>query len=160
MATIGSAVIAIGVLGPLTLSVGGTPVDLAGRRERAVLAVLAANAGTAVSVGRLADHLWDGEPPRTARKALQTAVSHIRSTVAVARNDTDHAEDGDDGGWLVTTESGYRLALGTDQVDLAQFEQLAATGRSAARRHPIRAAWNPEVPTDVPPAGCPNHVGP
>ncbi len=68
--TIGSAVITIGVLGPLTLAVGGSSVDLAGRRERAVLAVLAVNAGTAVSVGRLADHLWDGEPPRTARKAL------------------------------------------------------------------------------------------
>ena len=145
--------ITIGVLGPLTLSVAGTPVDLAGRRERAVLAVLATNAGTAVSVGRLADYLWDGEPPRTARKALQTAVSNIRSTVAAARNDTD---DADDGGWLVTTESGYRLALGPGQVDLTQFEQLAAAGREQLRDGEVEAArdslaaamalWRGDVP--------------
>lgn len=153
MATIGSAVIAIGVLGPLTLSVGGTPVDLAGRRERAVLAVLAVNAGAAVSVGRLADHLWDGEPPRTARKALQMAVSNIRSTVAAACDDTDGADEGD---WLVTTESGYRLALQTDQVDLTRFEQLAAAGREQLRDGEVEAArdslaaslalWRGDVP--------------
>jgi DNA-binding SARP family transcriptional activator len=145
--------ITIGVLGPLTLAVGGTAVDVAGRRERAVLAVLAANAGTAVSVGRLADHLWDGEPPRTARKALQMAVSNIRSTVAAARNDTDEA---DDGSWLVTTESGYRLVLGTDQVDLIQFEQLVAAGREQLRDGEVEAArdslaaalvlWRGDVP--------------
>jgi DNA-binding SARP family transcriptional activator len=63
------------ILGPLEVLDGGAPVRLAGRNQRALLALLLLNAGEVVSTDRLSDGLWGAEPPRTASTSLQNAVS-------------------------------------------------------------------------------------
>lgn len=141
----------IGVLGPLTLDVDGEPVDLDGRRERAILTVLTVNAGHAVSLERLADHLWGGEPPRTSRKALQSAISRIRRVVGSGPLVDD--------GLLATTQVGYRLNLRPEQTDLGRFETLSATGKAQlhkslperARRSLVQALdlWRAEDPAPM-----------
>jgi predicted ATPase/DNA-binding SARP family transcriptional activator len=144
-------VIEISVLGPLHLVVGGATTGVPGRRERVVLSVLTVNAGEAVSVGKLADHLWGEAPPRTWQKALQSAVSNIRNVVETA--------GGTDPGWLETTEAGYRLALPAERIDLYEFHRHAARGRehlragdaSGARRSfaAALALWRAEEPADM-----------
>ncbi|MGZ4296653.1 MAG: AfsR/SARP family transcriptional regulator [Solirubrobacteraceae bacterium] len=57
----------LGILGPLQVRLSGNPpVALGGVRQRAVLAVLALNAGQVVSTDRLVDDLWGENPPARA----------------------------------------------------------------------------------------------
>jgi hypothetical protein len=51
------------VLGPVEASVDGRPIALGGGKPRALLAMLALNAGSAVSAARLVDGLWGERPP-------------------------------------------------------------------------------------------------
>src|ERR671935_43582 len=74
----------IRVLGPVEASVGGRPVALGAGKPRALLAMLALNAGSAVSVDRLIEGLWGERPPATAGKLLQVYVSRLRKALAAA----------------------------------------------------------------------------
>jgi DNA-binding SARP family transcriptional activator len=69
---------AVGLLGPLQVSVGGRPIELPAGRLRALLAVLALSAGQPVSVDRLATAVWGGEPPGDPRANVQTNVKRLR----------------------------------------------------------------------------------
>ena len=72
----------IAVLGPLeVLTDDLAPVPVPGAKERLLLAVLAAGAPGAVSTDALAESLWDGDPPATARKSLQVHVVRLRSSL-------------------------------------------------------------------------------
>jgi DNA-binding SARP family transcriptional activator len=51
------------VLGPLAAEVDGTAVDVGGPRQRAVLALLLTERSRVVSVDRMIEQLWRGEPP-------------------------------------------------------------------------------------------------
>src|SRR5680860_71089 len=115
--------ISVSVLGPLTLEARGEEIRVPGRRERCVLAVLAIHNGRVVPFTTLEEFLWGDDPPRTARKALQSAIANIRRIVA--------DEGISDRSWLETNEIGYRLSLPVGAVDLGSFESLAAAGSSA-----------------------------
>ena len=65
------------LLGPLSASLDGAPLDLGSPKQRAVLAVLALEAGRVVSTDRLIDLLWGDDAPR-AGATLQTYVSNLR----------------------------------------------------------------------------------
>ena len=51
-----------GVLGPLQLSVDGTPVPLGAPKQRAVLAMLVINRNRPVGVESLINAVWDQSP--------------------------------------------------------------------------------------------------
>ena len=51
------------LLGPIEVARAGTPVAFGGPKPRALLAALALEAGRVVSVDRLVEALWPGEPP-------------------------------------------------------------------------------------------------
>ena len=51
------------VLGPVEASAAGRPIALGGGKPRALLALLALNAGSAVSAARLIEGLWGERPP-------------------------------------------------------------------------------------------------
>ena len=67
------------VLGPLEAEEAGILVPLGAQKQRALLAVLLLGANEAVSLGRLVEELWEGEPPERADKAIQTYVSRLRA---------------------------------------------------------------------------------
>lgn len=94
----------IGVLGPLELVVDDGAVPVSGRRLRIVLAVLALDAPRPVSVERLADIVWDGDPPAGARNALQTLVSRARRMLG-------EAGVADPSARLSQSPAGYSLAM-------------------------------------------------
>ena len=66
------------ILGPLEVLGPDAPIRLGGPRQRAVLAILLLNANRVVSIDRLADELYGGEPPATAVTQVQRQVSDLR----------------------------------------------------------------------------------
>jgi DNA-binding SARP family transcriptional activator len=111
------------VLGSLAVTDGATPVDLGGLKQRAVLGYLLLHANQVVPNSRMLDALWDGQPPSTARKMVQNAVSAIRRMLACAEQ-TCSAE-------LVTHAPGYQLHVAQNDTDIHRFRSLVHKGRDA-----------------------------
>ena len=109
------------ILGPLQVrDAGGAPAPAPGKR-RALLALLLLARGAPLTVERIAEELWDGEPPSKARNAVQAHVSKLRK------------ELGDAGRLIVAGPGGYALVIDEDSFDAARFERLvAAAGRETA----------------------------
>jgi DNA-binding SARP family transcriptional activator len=106
----------IRVLGPLEVSDGAEPVDVAGPQLRAVLALLVAGAGRVLSVSSLVEQLWGLDASPNAGQTVRTYISRLRSVLPADL--------------IVTRAPGYALRLGPeDMVDADQFERLAAAGR-------------------------------
>ncbi|MDI1462428.1 BTAD domain-containing putative transcriptional regulator [Catellatospora sp. KI3] len=117
--------IAFGVLGPLTVHVDGHPVAVPGLLQRRLLAVLLSRVGQPVSAQRLADLIWDGEPPLSHRKTLQVYVHRLRRTLA------DRIEHG---------PAGYRIVATPEELDRLRFSALAAQARAARDEGRVLAA--------------------
>ena len=109
----------LSLLGPLRVRRGTDDLALGGRRQRAVLARLAVAAGSAVSVERLVEDLWLGDPPPSATNTLQSYVSNLRRILG----------PGPDGGpTIVRVGDSYRLALPPTALATERFEDLVRTG--------------------------------
>lgn len=105
----------ISLLGPLELRADtGTPVEVGGARLRRLLILLALEPGRTVTVGRLTDALWAGEPPAGAANALQALVSRLRRA----------------GLPVEAQPGGYRLAVAPDDVDVHRFEAAVRAARA------------------------------
>jgi DNA-binding SARP family transcriptional activator len=105
------------VLGPLEVIEHGRSLQLGGRKQRALLALLLLNAGDVVPRERLIEELWHGEPPTAAEATLRAYLSRLRSVLGAGR--------------LETRSSGYALVLAPDELDAKAFERLLAEGRIA-----------------------------
>ncbi len=105
------------LLGPLSATVGGEPLELGGPKRRALLAALLLEANHVVSRDRLVDALWGEEPPDTARNTIQVYVSQLRKLLP--------------DGMLETAPPGYRLAVDPETVDLFEFDRLSKEGQAA-----------------------------
>ncbi|MEC3980528.1 BTAD domain-containing putative transcriptional regulator [Amycolatopsis sp. H20-H5] len=108
-----------GVLGATEVRrADGTAITIGGPRSRALLALLALEAGRVVPAQRLIDGLYGEHPPEGAANALQSQVSRLRQ----ALKDVAPVE---------FTAAGYRLAAEPGDVDVHRFEWLADEGRRA-----------------------------
>jgi DNA-binding SARP family transcriptional activator/WD40 repeat protein len=105
------------ILGPFEVVENGRLLALGGPRQRALLAILVVHHREVVSSDCLIDRLWDERPPATAAKTLQAYISHLRKALGA--------------GLIVTERLGYRLAVGSEQIDAVRFEALSAEGRRA-----------------------------
>src|SRR6266498_3188283 len=105
------------VLGPLEVVAAGRSLELGGRKQRALLALLLLEANRVVSSDRLIDALWEDDPTDTAPKALTVYVSQLRKLLGRER--------------LETTPPGYRLRLEEGELDLDRFQRLVEEGRFA-----------------------------
>jgi predicted ATPase/DNA-binding SARP family transcriptional activator len=99
--------------------------EITGARLRGLLALLADDLETGCGAGRLIEQLWPDELPEHPAKALQTLVSRARSRLGAAV--------------IENTPTGYRLALGPEQVDSSavllrarEAERCARSGDHAA----------------------------
>ena len=103
------------LFGELEAEHAGVPVPVRGAKQRALLALLALRPGQPVSADRLIDLLWgDGQAANPAN-ALQAQIGQLRRTLGSAA--------------ILTTEAGYALDVGPEDVDVVRFEQVAAQGR-------------------------------
>src|SRR5215468_6032579 len=114
-----------GILGPLEVQVSGRAVPLGGPRQRAVLALLLLEANRVVSMDRLAEELWGGDPPEGWATTLQTYVFHLRQALEPGRS------RGAAGGVLVTRGRGYLLRVDREHLDGALFQDGFTVGRAA-----------------------------
>ena len=69
------------MLGPIEVRSGNETIEVGRGKQRALLAVLALNAGRIVPAERLIDELWGEDPPATATTALQVYVSKLRKSL-------------------------------------------------------------------------------
>ena len=114
------------LFGELEAVAAGVPVPVRGGKQRALLALLALRRGQPVSADRLIDVLWgDGQAANPAN-ALQAQIGQLRRTLGAAA--------------ILTTEAGYVLAAGPDEVDVVRFGQLVAEGRRLAAGGEMEAA--------------------
>ena len=103
------------VLGPLEVERDGVSVEVAGQRQRAVLALMLVNANRVVASERMVAELWGEEPPRTAVTSLHNAVSALRKALGAEV--------------VETRPSGYVLHVEPNAVDLELFERLLSDAR-------------------------------
>lgn len=123
----------VAVLGPVRAWVGDEPADLGARLQRALLARLVVAHGHTVSVDRLIDDLWEGEPPPKALSALQVYVSHLRRALEPGRARRTPARI------LVSAAPGYALRLPADAVDSWRFEaEITAAYRESDPQQRLR----------------------
>ncbi len=121
------------ILGPLEVIDEGRPVVLQRGKQLALLAYLLLHPNELVSADRLIDALWGHQPPPTAAKILQNAISQLRRALGEDR--------------LVTQPPGYRFRLEQGELDLHRFEQLAQEGRTKHDARVLRdalAIWRGE----------------
>jgi predicted ATPase/DNA-binding SARP family transcriptional activator/class 3 adenylate cyclase len=119
-------VIEVGLLGSIMVRVDGNRVDLSGVLEKALLARLSINPGSAVSQSRLIDDLWGESPPNNAVGSLQTLVYRLRKALGPA------------GSAISRVDNGYKLDALAEQVDAAKFDLLV----ERAHRTPVTAKSN------------------
>src|SRR4051812_35538813 len=105
------------LLGPIEARLDGRTIPLGAHRQRALLALLALHANTALSSDRIVEELWGEEPPVTAAKMVQLYVSHLRRLLP------------GDATAIITRGGGYELRLPEDAVDALRFERLIAEHR-------------------------------
>ncbi len=105
------------ILGPLEVAERDVTRPLGGVKQRAVLAILLLHRGEVLSGERLIEELWGEHAPATAAKVLQAYISRLRKTIG--------------GDVLLTRGRGYVLSPAAGEVDLDEFERLAAEGRAA-----------------------------
>ena len=108
----------INLLGELTASFDGQVLDLGGRRQRAVLAVLLLARGDVVPAERLADAVWGERAPGDAVSALQSYVSHLR------RNLQPGSAARERSAVIVREGPGYAVRQPVEAVDAWRFERL------------------------------------
>jgi DNA-binding SARP family transcriptional activator len=141
------------VLGALAVETGDGPVTIPGRKPRALLATLLAHANQFVTADFLVEVLWQGDPPDGARTTLRGHVLVLRRSLG--------QEPGVEGACRLATEAGgYRLKVGTGELDAEEFTALVdqargerADGRLEAAASSLRSAlalWRGAALCDVP----------
>src|SRR5437764_1521506 len=119
----------VGLLGGLeVLDADEQNVTIAGAKLRALVAVLAMNAGRVVPAEQIVDALWGENPPAAVRNGLQGLASKLRRALGSAD-------------LVAMRGGGYALELPPEAVDVYRYEQLVAAGQNAAAEgDPSRAA--------------------
>jgi DNA-binding SARP family transcriptional activator len=128
------AVVTFTVLGPVGASVDGNIVRIPGRRERAVLSVLLAAQGAAVSADRLVDDVWGSAAGDSAPASLQVAVSRLRALLEPGR------ARGVTPTLLVSGSAGYALRRSPGTVDADRLVSLVTSAHEIVGRDPQHAA--------------------
>src|SRR5215471_5157602 len=115
------------LLGAFEVWDNGQPVEIAGAKRRALLALLVLRANEVVRSELLVDELWGEHPPRNAAAALHTHVSRLRKTL------------GSDA--IASREWGYVLRATAAEIDLRRFQALVADAEPlAAQRRATKLA--------------------
>ncbi|WYB34106.1 BTAD domain-containing putative transcriptional regulator [Streptomyces sp. GD-15H] len=129
----------VDLLGQLSVRHDDRPVSIRSLKQRHLLATLALHAGQVVSHEKIIDALWGENPPATSLALVHTYVARLRK--ALQPGCDSFRADSASPSLIRHTGTGYRLDLGTDQVDLLRFLDLAA---KAHEEHATRNAERAE----------------
>jgi predicted ATPase/DNA-binding SARP family transcriptional activator len=116
------------VLGPLEVkSDSGKVVELGGRNQRAVFAVLLINRRTLVTRDRIIDAVWGEDLPSDPVNTVQHYVSRLRRVLKPAAAEPD-------GHLIQRLDDAYRLDVPADWVDADRFSDSLNAATQARRR--------------------------
>jgi DNA-binding SARP family transcriptional activator len=118
----------IDLLGPLRVRVDEAPVDVPRGHSARIVAALALAGGRPVSLERVAEVLYDDEPPARWETSVYSTLSRLRRLLGPA------------GDRLRTSDAGYHLELAPGAIDSERFEARARAGRDALARGDPAAA--------------------
>ena len=99
----------------------GRAVELGGRQQRLVLAMLLVHRNEVVSIDRLIEVVWGERAPKNAPKNVQIHVSRLRKAL----------ESQSAGTAVRTHANGYVLEVAPGELDVDRFERLVEEGRRA-----------------------------
>ncbi|GAA1991288.1 AfsR/SARP family transcriptional regulator [Catenulispora subtropica] len=117
-----------GLMGPLEVWAADERIPLTAPPLQRILGALLVDAGYVVSVDRIMDAMWDGDPPDSAVHQVRKAVSRLRRTLP-------------DGMSLIeTVGSGYRIEVDDDQVDVKRFGAAVRRARERIAHDDAAAA--------------------
>jgi len=116
------------ILGSVRLVDNGKVFSISARKMEILLATLLIKRNAIVSTDRIIGEIWGEHSPRRAKAALHVYISQLRKLLS---------SFGSKGNPIVTRSSGYSLLIGSDELDLCEFEALVANGRVhvAAKRY-------------------------
>ncbi|MGN9843988.1 BTAD domain-containing putative transcriptional regulator [Nonomuraea sp. H19] len=136
-------------MGPVCIANDSQTITLGGARSNAFLVTLLLLHNRPVSFDRLAESLWEGEPPASAKANLRSYASKLRRTLGPGERDRLKVQDGH-----------YNLRVAASEVDAATFNDLARQGSAALRRGDLDPAvcllqealglWRGAAAQDVP----------
>jgi predicted ATPase/DNA-binding SARP family transcriptional activator len=142
-------VLTFAVLGSTQVHDGDRPVELGGPLPRRLLTALVAACGRPVSDDRLAESVWDNQPPASSHTTMQVYVSRLRRKLSDTGRDA-----------LRRTATGYCLITAPGATDIERFTEqigaarlLAASGRSDEALPAFDAAlrlWRGDPFADLP----------
>jgi DNA-binding SARP family transcriptional activator/tetratricopeptide (TPR) repeat protein len=111
----------VSVLGAVRAWVDDREIGLGPARQRALFAMLAANANRLVGRDELIEAIWGTSPPATAAGSVYTYVSGLRRSLEPDRSRRPSAD------LLTSGPSGYSLRLDPADLDAGQFQRLRGT---------------------------------
>jgi DNA-binding SARP family transcriptional activator len=115
-----------GLLGPLLVRAGERSIPISAGKQRVLLATLLLAVNQVVAIDKLAEALWQGSPPETARVTLQNYIMRLRHALGPTGYER-----------IISRPSGYLIEVRRGELDVAQFAELQAAGLAAAQN----AAW-------------------
>jgi EAL domain-containing protein (putative c-di-GMP-specific phosphodiesterase class I)/DNA-binding SARP family transcriptional activator/FixJ family two-component response regulator len=124
------------LLGPLEVVLGGRTVHIGSPKQRAVLAVLALEAGKLVTTDTLCELVWDEDQPVSPAATLQSLISRLRGAFATVSDGA--VEAGRD--VLRTRDPGWVLEVDPSAVDALHFQELTNRARRRLERGEAAAA--------------------
>lgn len=111
------------ILGPVAARRGGAELELGGRQQRLVLALLLAHAGSVVGITELVDTIWPQDPPASAINVVHRYIGTLRRLIEPdlpVRAVGSH---------LIRHAAGYRLKTDEQSLDLLRLRSLVAQAR-------------------------------
>lgn len=110
------------LLGPLEVELAGRIVAIGSPKQRAVVALLALQAGRVVPGDALCDLLWDDDAPASPSATLQSLISRLRSALSASGLLAGREV-------LRTRDPGWVLDVDPIAVDALRFSTLTARAR-------------------------------
>jgi DNA-binding SARP family transcriptional activator len=108
------------ILGPIVIDNPAGPGAIRGMRRRALLLRLLLSANQLVPADRLAEDVWNGEPPKGAASTLTSHISLLRRLLGADR--------------IANRSGGYCLRVDPGELDAVDFEDDLGAGREALRQ--------------------------
>ncbi len=115
--------------------VAGRALQIGSVKQRAILALLALQAGKLVSSETLCELTWREHQPASPAATLQSLVSRLRRALGAAAGPNDGIR-----GVLLTRDPGWVLDIDADAVDALRFAKLTARARQRSGRGDVAAA--------------------
>ena len=117
------------VLGPLGAFAAGERLDVGAPQQRAVLAVLLAEAGRTVSTPTLVERVWGEDAGASSVTSLQVVISRLRKRLSGAGAPV-----------IAMAAPGYRLEVAREDVDAHLFTDLFTAARQLVARGEVAPA--------------------